>query len=321
MFAMINTNANSYQVNQGTQAQSAAQQTARTQNTGVNRAAIEKKVETRLEAGAKSEVKREQAGKSAAEEMRRENTAITEKPEDGIQLEISKKGLEKEQQAAREKNQNGQIRPDEDKNKVAQNDDRTKVAQRDEKSATEQRVEEQQKVREKIREQVKAETDDEEQEIRQTEKRDETRQERLKAEQKDQQEKEARQQNITNFAGYTNAQLQQMAQRGDISQNDYRTEIKNREEKLEETEQSMNKTDREITTNAYRADRVERDMNAINTAFSEESNNNINAETRAQVLQDLENPQETRTQQENAQREQQTRDFARWQNDFGFLIR
>lgn len=309
MFAMINTNANSFQVKQNTAAQSAAQQTARTQNTGVNRAAVEKRVESQVESSAKSEVKREQAGKSAAEEMRRENTAITQKPDDGIQLEISKKGLEREQNAAREKDQ---PKPTEDKD--------NKAVQNDEKSATEQRVEEQQKVREKIREQVKAELDDEEKKARQTERRDEDREERQQVQQK-QQEDDARKENITNFAGYTNAQLQQMAQRGEISQNDYRTEIKNREEKVEETKQSLTDTDKQLAKDIYREDRVDRDMKAIDTAFDEDSNNNINAKTRAQVLQDLENPQNTQAQQENTQREQQARAFAQWQNDFGFLIR
>ena len=312
VFAMINTNANSFQVNQGSAAQSAARaQTARTQNTGVNRAAVEKRVESQVESSAKSEVKREQAGKSAAEEMRRENTAITEKPEDGIQLEISKKGLEKEQAALRE-------------DQTKQPDDKNKAVQTDEESATKQRIEEQQKVRQKIREQVEAELDDEEQEVRQTEKRAEERKEReeVQEQQQSRQDEDARQQNITNFAGYTNAQLQQMAQRGDISQNDYRTEIKNREEKLAETQQAMTDTDRQLAKDVYQTERVDRQTNAINTAFDEDSNNNnVNAETRAQILQDLENPQNTQTQQQNAQREQQARAFAQWQNDFGFLIR
>ena len=320
---MINANANSYQINQGTAARS-AQQTARTQqNTGTNRAAIESRVESQAKSNAKSEVKREEAGKSAAEQMRKENTAITEKPDEGIELTISKKGLEKEQQA---KNQNDRLTAQTDRMKAADDkkaaeDKKAKAAPQDEKSATEQRVEEQQKVREKIREQVKKELNDEEQKTRQTERREEEREDRQKVEQKTKQEDDARQQNISNFAGYTNAQLQQMAQRGDISQNDYRTEIEKREEKVTETQQSLSNTDKEIARGIEQGNRAERQMNAVNTAFDEESNNNVNAETRAEIVQNLENPQNTQTVQQNNQREQQARAFAQWQSDFGFLIR
>ncbi|MBO4395498.1 MAG: hypothetical protein J5819_04045, partial [Eubacterium sp.] len=193
---------------------------------------------------------------------------------------------------------------------------------KDDTNATKQRVEEQKKVREKIKEQVQKELDTEKKEIRQTDqKKSDERNDRRIDEQKQQQDDEARKQNITNFAGYTNAQLQQMAQRGEISQNDYKTEIENREEKLAEKQQSLTKTDNDMAKNINRADRVERQMGEIETAFSEDSNNNINAETRNEIVQNLENPQNTQTQRDNVQREQQQRAFAQWQNDFGFLIR
>ena len=78
--------------------------------------------------------KREATGKKASKQMRKENIARTDKPEEGIELEISKKGLAAEQDAKAKD---------------------TKKA--DDKSATEQRVEEQQKVRERIKEQVEKE--------------------------------------------------------------------------------------------------------------------------------------------------------------------
>ena len=62
-------------------------------------------------------------------------------------------------------------------------------------------------------------------------------------------------------------------------------------------------------------------MKAIDTAYGEEANDNINAQTRTEVLQNLEDPTRTGQGQENIQREQQAQAFARWQNDFGFLIR
>lgn len=278
-----------------------AQQTAGTQDTKTNKAAVESRVESRVESDAKREVKREEAGKSAAEEMRKEN-AITTKPEEGIELQISKKGLEKEQQAKAS---------DEKKQAVAQDD----------KSATEKRIEEQQKVKEKIREMVKKETDDEEQKLRQTERRDEDRKEREKVDRQEQQDDEDRKQRVTNYAGYTNAQLQQMAQRGEISQNDYRTEIENREEKIAEKQQTLSDNDQALAKGIDKKDTVERQMGAVETAFDEESNTNINAQTRAKIVQDLENPQNKPTQQEDVQRDQQARAFAQWQNDFGFLIR
>ena len=296
VFAMIGTNANSFQVN--TNAAQSAAQTARTQtsqSTESNRAAVEQKVETRVE----SDVKREEAGKSAAEQMRKENIARTEKPEEGIELEISKKGLAAEQDAKAQDN---------------------KAA--DQKSATEQRVEEQQKVRERIKEQVEKELDDEEKEAKQVERREEDKKEQETSREKIAQgEDEARKQNITNYAGYTNAQLQQMAQKGEISQNDYKAEIEKREEKLQNTQQSLSQTEKDMAENTSRIEKVERQTGAVETAFDEESNQNINAETRAEIVQNLENPQQNTTVQQNNQREQQQRAYAQWQNDFGFLIR
>ena len=297
VFAMItNANANSFQVN--TNAAQSAAQTARTQNaqkTETNRAAVEQKVENKVE----SDVKREEAGKSAAEQMRKENTAFTTKPEDGIELEVSKKGLAKEQEAKAQTQKKA-----------------------DDKSATEKQVEEQQKVKERIREQVKKELDDEKQKADQAERREEDKKDQEQLREKVAQgDEETRKQNITSYAGYTNAQLQQMAQKGEISQNDYKTEIEKREEKLQNTQQNLTTTERDMAKNMDRINKVERQTGAVETAFDEESNQNINAETRADIVQNLENSEQTRIGQENNQREQQQRAYAQWQNDFGFLIR
>lgn len=313
VFVMItmNTNQRSFQVNADTATQAA------TPNAGtqVNRAAVETRVESQAESDAKAEVKREQAGKDAAEEMRKDN-AVNAAPDEGIRLEISRQGMEREQSAIRGQDDQGGAQAA--ATAVAEQDQRTE--REDRSDATKERIEEQQKVRERIREQVEQEVDDEEQEVRQTERRTEESEDRQAALQEES-EDEAREENITNYAGYTNAQLQQMAANGEISQNDYRTEIENREEKLAERQQQLSDTDEEIARGINRADRAERDMNAINTAFDEESNDNINAQTRAQAIQTLENPQNTQAQQESNQQEQQVRAFARWQNDFGFLIR
>ncbi|MBO6108057.1 MAG: hypothetical protein J6P16_01485 [Eubacterium sp.] len=300
-------------------------QPVRTQDDSVNKASIENKVEAREEAGARSEVRRELSGKSAAEEMRKDN-AINSSPEDGIRLEISRQGLESQRagadRRAEEDEQADEARNEADRTQAAAREDEdrdaVRTASQDEASATEQRIEEQQKVREKIREQVEKELDDEENEIRQADRRAEDEQNRVR---EDSEEEEEREQNTANFAGYTNAQLQQMYQQGEISQNDYRTEIKNREEKIAEKQQSMQDTDEELARGIGRADRMERRMNAIDTAFDEDSNTNINARTRNEAIESLENPQNTRRAEQDAQRDQQARAFARWQNDFGFLIR
>ena len=307
---MIGTNTNSFQMN--TNAAQSAAQTARTQDTAKteNRAAVETRVESRVE----SDVKREEAGKSAAEQMRKENTAITEKPTEGIELEISKKGLEKEKQALASQ-QKSQF--------AAQDDKKADDKKVDEKSANEQRIEEQQKMKSRIKEQVDKELEDQKQENKMASRREEDKKDQQAIrEKKAQGEEETRKQNITNYAGYTNAQLQQMAQKGEISQNDYKTEIEKREEKLAETQQGMQKTDRDMARNINQMDKTERQMGAVETAFDEDSNNNnINAETRAEVVRNLENPQQNTMVQQNNQREQQSRAFAQWQSDFGFLIR
>ena len=304
VFAMIGTNANSFQVNTNA-AQSATQTAVKTEN----RAAVETKVESRVE----SDVKREEAGKDAAEQMRKENTAITEKPAEGIQLEISKKGLEKEKQA----------QTTQEKAQLAAKDDEKAADKKvDEKSATEQRVEEQQKVKARIKEQVDKELEDQKQENKQVERREEDKKDQAVAREKATEGEETRKEKISNFAGYTNAQLQQMAQKGEISRNDYNTEIEKREEKLAETQSQMETTDRDMANNISRMDKVDRQMGAVETAFDEDSNqNNINAETRAEIVQNLENPQQNTAVQQDNQREQQSRAFAQWQNDFGFLIR
>ena len=292
--------------------QAAAAKTG-SQTGGVNRASVENRVEVQAKETAKTEVKKEEAGKSAAEEMRKENTAITAQPDEGIRLEISKKGLEKEQEGIRTREEDaGQtgIRPAQDEDKKAAED----------KEAAKQRIEEQQKVKEKIREMTDKEVDKEQQDVRQAERREQEKQDE-RVEEERESEDEKKQQNITNYSGYTSAQLQQMVNNGEISRNDYRKEIENREEKREEQVQSVNETDKKITEGIGRAERTERTMNAIDTAFDEESNNNINAETRTEILQNLEDPTRTSQGQEKVQREQQAQAFARWQNDFGFLIR
>lgn len=292
--------------------QAAAAKTG-SQTGGVNRASVENRVEVQAKETAKTEVKKEEAGKSAAEEMRKENTAITAQPDEGIRLEISKKGLEKEQEGIRSREDDAAktgIRPAQDEDKKAEDD----------KDAAKQRIEEQQKVKEKIREMTDREVDKEQQDVRQAERREQEKQDD-RVEEERESEDEKKQQNITNYSGYTSAQLQQMVNNGEISRNDYRKEIENREEKREEQVQSVNETDKKITEGIGRAERTERSMNAIDTAFDEESNNNVNAETRTEILQNLEDPTRTSQGQENIQREQQAQAFARWQNDFGFLIR
>ena len=181
---------------------------------------------------------------------------------------------------------------------------------------------EQQKVKEKIKEQVDKELEDQKQELKQVERREEDKKDQEAVREKTAQgEEESRKQNITNFAGYTNAQLQQMANNGEISQNDYKAEIEKREEKLAQTQQTAETTNRDMAKNINRMDKAERQMGAVEKAFDEESNDNINAETRAEVVQNLENPQQNTADEQNNQREQQARAFAQWQNDFGFLIR
>ena len=300
--------------------QSRTEQTAArggAQTDKVNRASVENRVEAQAKETARTEVRKEEAGKSAADEMRRENTAITTEPDDGIRLEISKRGLEREQASIRSRSGDDEgtgVRPAQDEDKKAAD----KKAE-DDTEAAKKRIEEQQKVKEKIREMTDREVDKEQQDVRQAERREkDERDDRIEAERESEEEK---QQNITNYSGYTSAQLQQMVNSGQISRNDYREEIENREEKREEQTQSVNDTDKKITEGIGRAERVERTVNAIDTAFDEESNNNINAETRTEILQNLEDPSRTSQGQERVQREQQAHAFARWQNDFGFLIR
>ena len=290
----------------------AATQKTNTQTGNVNRASVENRVEVQAKETAKTEVKKEQAGKSAAEEMRKEN-AITSQPEEGIRLEISKKGLEKEQEDVKNRTDEGdKSRIDEDKSRLQ--------ATQDDDDAAKKRIEEQQKVKEKIREMTDKEVDREEQDARRAEQKEqEKKDERLEAE-RDTEDK-ATQQKITNYSGYTSAQLQQMVNNGEISRNDYRKEIENREEKREQEVQSVDETDKKITEGATRGERVERTMNAIDTAYGEESNDNVNAQTRTEIIQNLEDPSRTEQGRENIQREQQAQAFARWQNDFGFLIR
>ena len=244
---------------------------------------------------AKPEIQKPDQGRDAAEAMRAADTAIVEKPEQGVELDISKQGLEKEQ-AARAGQAQSQTENQIDKAEEAA-EDRKEI---------QERLEKQQELREKIREQLTQDDDDA--------------QARQAVRNSDQEK--ATEATITNFAGYTEGQLQQMYLQGKISRNDYESEIEGREEKLEQTTGALSATDKQLADTATRVNEVDRRIGAVNTAFDDDSSNqnNLSNQTRADIVNTLQNQgqaQQTRT----AAQEQQQRAFAQWQNDFGFLIR
>ena len=283
--ASSQTNTSTQAVTQNRQAQNSQASTAQSSEK-TNKAALEVKAESR----AKAEVKREEAGKSAAQEMAKDN-AIVSKPEQGIELDISKKGLEKEREAKTKES----------------------AINSDDKKAMQEQIEAEQKVREKIREQVEKELQDEkEKEAIDASKKDD---ERNQIQSKDDEKKPAN----NNFAGYSDNQLQQMYQKGEISRNDYEAEINKREDRRDQTVQTLEKTEDDVTKTVNRGRKVEQSINAIDTAYDETANeNNLSAQTRADIVNNL---QGVGDKARDTQNEQQQRAFAQWQSDFGFLIR
>lgn len=90
---------------------------------------------------------------------------------------------------------------------------------------------------------------------------------------------------VKSFIGYSDAQLKQMYQQGEISKQDYDREIDSREEKREEEQEESGRLSRQVTQEAALAEENEREGRGIKIAFSEDSSNTIRPEDRVDMIQ------------------------------------
>ncbi|MCR5650273.1 MAG: hypothetical protein K6F86_03745 [Lachnospiraceae bacterium] len=100
----------------------------------------------------------------------------------------------------------------------------------------------------------------------------------------DKKEEQKVQQNITTYTGYTKEQLQKMVRDGQISQNDYNKEMDARKERTEEAVDRNNEFSRDMAADIAKEEQAERTAQEMRTVFSEDSNDVPDAETRAEVL-------------------------------------
>ena len=95
---------------------------------------------------------------------------------------------------------------------------------------------------------------------------------------------ERAQQQITSFQGYTDQQLQQMYNRGEISKNDYDREMATREQSREERTERTAEFSNEMAENAAGAQQVQQDRTQIETAFGEDSSETVAPEDRVDAM-------------------------------------
>ncbi|MBQ7464272.1 MAG: hypothetical protein IJS86_05380 [Lachnospiraceae bacterium] len=103
----------------------------------------------------------------------------------------------------------------------------------------------------------------------------------------DEKKEEQARQNITTYTGYTDEQLQRMVREGQISQNDYNKEMDARKDRTEAAIENNNEFARDMAVNIAEEELNTRQGEELRTVFSEDSNDVPDAETRAEVLDKL----------------------------------
>ena len=103
----------------------------------------------------------------------------------------------------------------------------------------------------------------------------------------DEKKEEHARQNITTYTGYTDEQLQRMVREGQISQNDYNKEMDARKDRTEAAIENNNEFARDMAVNIAEEELNTRQGEELRTVFSEDSNDVPDAETRAEVLDKL----------------------------------
>ena len=103
----------------------------------------------------------------------------------------------------------------------------------------------------------------------------------------DEKKEEQARQNITTYTGYTDEQLQRMVREGQISQNDYNKEMDARKDRTEAAIENNNEFARDMAVNISEEELTTRQGEELRTVFSEDSNDVPDAETRAEVLDKL----------------------------------
>ncbi|MCR5627149.1 MAG: hypothetical protein K6F99_07515 [Lachnospiraceae bacterium] len=163
------------------------------------------------------------------------------------------------------------------------------VTSKKEETATEKRLEDQKE--EAIE---KAEERRQLEEIRLEQERTSPTKERLEAEKEDQDklrldaaEHSTASQGITSFSGYTNTQLHQLYLKGDISKQQYDSEVAAREERTEELQEENSELAEKGATLVRASQTNEQDEIQLENIFSEDANDNIEARDRAETIMTL----------------------------------
>ncbi len=92
-------------------------------------------------------------------------------------------------------------------------------------------------------------------------------------------------QKVNSFTGYSDAQLQQMYRKGEISRQEYDREIDSREEKREKEQEEQKDLNREVTGESRLLEENEREGRSIKIAFSEDASDTIRPEDRVDMIQ------------------------------------
>ncbi len=106
-----------------------------------------------------------------------------------------------------------------------------------------------------------------------------------RAEQEEAEEKY--EQKLESYEGISDMKLEQMYLQGEISKTDYDQEMESRKEEREAEAEEDSAFSDQMTGAAVLQESGRRDLNQIETAFSEEANNNISAEDRMEIIETL----------------------------------
>lgn len=92
---------------------------------------------------------------------------------------------------------------------------------------------------------------------------------------------------LSSYQGISDMKLEQMYLQGEISKIDYDQEMESRKEEREAESEENETFENQMTGAAVMMDNGQRDLNQIQTVFSDEANDNISAEDRMEIIETL----------------------------------
>ena len=104
----------------------------------------------------------------------------------------------------------------------------------------------------------------------------------------DDEDKPAASKKIMSFSGYTDAQVEQLYRKGEISRYDYEKEMTKREEQLEKKLETGHAFSEEMSENIQTQETAERRSNAVEMAYAADASDTLSPQTRVDAVLQME---------------------------------